>query len=89
MKEVLLAMLAGSLETIGESKFIAFLNKKYADNPRRCTLIVQGAYPLAVMWVEEAEETKTPIDDAFAAALKDGIEKFAADKNIELPAVPE
>lgn len=85
MKEILLALLATSLETIGESKLIELLNKEFAKDPERTTLVVKGAYPLAVLFVDAAGDSKTPIDDAIAKALKEAIEGFAGANGIELP----
>lgn len=86
MKEVLLALLSGSLETIGESKLIELLNKEFAKDSERTTLVVKGAYPLAVLFVSAAGDSKTPIDDAIAQALKEAIEGFATANGIDLNA---
>lgn len=85
MKEVLLALLSGALETVGESKLVEVLQKLAEKDFEKYKNAIQGGYSLAKLLVDFSEDSKTPIDDAIANSLKEAIEKSAEMNSVELP----
>lgn len=68
----------------GSDAFAGVFNR-IKDPKVRETVLVSIYSPTDVYLEELVKETKTELDDAFVAALKQGIEKSAAANNISLP----
>lgn len=84
MKEVLLNIMAASLETLGEVKLIEALQLLYAKDKVRYEAALRGGYALCNALQPITEKSKTPIDNAILNSLKDAIEQSAAANGIEL-----
>ena len=82
-KEILFNLLAGSLETVGESKLVEVLQKLHDKNPGQYKVAILGGLQLVIALEPIVLTTGTKIDDAIIKSLKEAILTSAADNNTE------
>jgi len=84
----LLELLAGSLAELGESKLVEVLqelhDKDESEGKSDYRSILLGGLSFVTGISKLTTKTKTKIDDALVAAIKDAIETSAAANDIEL-----
>ncbi len=84
MKEVLLALLSTSLQTVGEAKLLGVL-QDLADNDKvQYEAAVRAGHSFVLAVKPLVDKTKTPIDDAILDALGDAIQSSASQNGITL-----
>lgn len=64
------------------------LEEFFKNDPAQATALVQSFYAWIPTLAALAAKTKTDFDDKEEVALRAEIEKFAAEKGIDLPALP-
>jgi len=84
----LVELLAGTLQSVGESKLVEVLQQlhdkdKTADKTDYKSVIF-GGYSFAVGISKLTDSTKTKIDDAIVASIKEAIETSAAANGVTL-----
>jgi len=88
--EILLAALAGPLESVTLSTFTTILENLRAKNPEVHKSVVVGLWrPIAVHLQQLTDETKTKIDDAILGGIVAAIQISADAAGIVLPAGAE
>lgn len=80
IKETLLNMFSGALETVGEAKFVDLLQKVHDNNPLEYEAAISGGRILVKALKPLVTKTKTSLDDAILNALDQAIET-SAEKN--------
>lgn len=84
MKQVLLALLASTLETVGEAKLLTVLQELHDKNPALWETAVRGGHSLVTAVQPLVDKTKTPIDDAILKALGEALTSSANANGITL-----
>ena len=83
MKELIFNLLAGSLESIGESKLVQVLQELHDKNPGQYKVAILGGLQLVLALEPIVLTTGTKIDDAIIKALREAIETSAIDNSAE------
>lgn len=84
MKELILSLLTGAIESVGETKLEAVLQKLHDNNPEQYEAAVKGGNALVIALTPLVEGTGTKIDDAIVKGLGDAIKDSAAANGVEL-----
>ncbi len=82
--ELLLNSLTGTLQTVGETKLVEVLADLHEKNPTQYHAAIQGGNALVTALTPLVAKTGTKIDDALVAALKEAIDKSAAQNGVSL-----
>lgn len=85
MKELLLNLLTGAFEKIGESKLEEVLQHLHDTNPAQYKNAVIGGWALTNSLMPLVQKTGTKIDDAVVGAVQDAIRNSALRNDVELP----
>lgn len=83
MKEFLLNLLSGALESVGESKLEEILQKLHDTNLAQWKAAIYGGYALVNTLQPLVSSTGTKIDDAFLSAIGDAIRDNAAANGLD------
>lgn len=83
MKKILLDLLAGTLETIAESKLVEVLQKLHDTNPVQYKAAIYGGLSLVAALKPLTDGTATKIDDAVINSLEDALKQSAAINGID------
>ena len=84
INELLLGLLAGALETAGESKLIEVLQDLHDKNPDQYKAAIYGGNALVKALLPVVTKSKTKIDDIFILSLNDAIQTSATNNGIDL-----
>lgn len=84
MKELLLNLLTGAIESVGESKLIAVLQDLHDKNPELYKSAIHGGNALVTALKPLVEKSATKIDDAVLNAIGDAVKQSAAANGITL-----
>lgn len=84
MKEALLALFAGALESFGESKLIEALQLLHDKDTAKYELTIRGAYAFVTGIAPLTDASKNKIDDAVVNSIKDAISQSAAANGVTL-----
>lgn len=84
MKEALLVLFNTAFETIGESKLEEVLQKLYLKDKVKYEAALRMGYGFFTAIQPIVDETKTPIDNLFSAAILDAIKTSAKNNNVTL-----
>lgn len=84
MKEVLLNLLSGALESIGESKLEEALQLLHDKNPEQWQAAVRGGHALVVALQPFVDGTTTKIDDAVLKSIGEALTVSATKNGITL-----
>lgn len=80
----LVELLAGTIESIGESKLVEVLQKCHDKNPATFATKVKALHE-GLAWLQpEVEKSKTKIDDAVLKALLEALETSASTNGVTL-----
>lgn len=82
MKELLLNLLTGALESVGESKLKEVLSELHTKNPELYKAAIEGGRALVLALKPLVGSSKTKIDDAILSAIGDAIEASAAETGV-------
>lgn len=88
MKEFLLNLLNGALESVGESKLEELLQKLHDQHPDQYKGAIYGGQALVNALQPLVTTTGTKIDDALLSAISDAIRDSAAANGIDPNAKP-
>lgn len=84
MNNFLLELLSGTLASIGESKLVEALQLLHDKNRVAYEAAIKGGHAFAVAMEAITDSSKTKIDDAIVASIKEAIETSAAANGVEL-----
>ena len=85
MKELLLNLFSGALESVGEIKLIEALQLLHDKNVEQYNAAVHGAMFLITGLKPIVDKSKTPIDNAILDSLEDAVRESAKRNGVALP----
>jgi len=84
MANFILELLAGTLAEVGESKLVEVLQELHDKDQEDYKSVLYGGLSFVTGISKLTSKTKTKIDDALVAAIKDAIETSAKLNGVEL-----